>query len=671
MLATKLRRFGIALAAMVILALAPAIASAVNVDVGDGAGTVGDTVTVAVTVDDVTGLGIYAYELRITWPATRATIIAAPETGTLTDPWGPVTLNAAPGALDIAAAGAQALAGAGTLIDLTFVLGPSSGSATLSLAEVTFNEGSPAATASNGSLAISAPPAISISPNAGEILVGDSLLFSTSGGTPPYTYTSSNAGTAVFGGTDYLKGIAPGAVFAASTDDNGLMDVTTGQILIRAVALTVGAAAGMPLDTVEVPVTVTDPSAFDIRAAQFSVTYDENYLTAIDANDTGTIAAAAGWVAPVTRVGYGVIDISLAGANALAGPGALVNLRFVVDPGAGTAVRALTATAALFNEVYPALEQNGSINITGFATINVNPDMSTIVVGDQLQFSVSGATQPPLEWDVDDAGVASIDASGLLTATAAGETRVFVTDDVGATDTTDVITVCDLYVVIPDDTATTYTTLVPVAPDRPVTGMGIYGFEMTLTFNSATVRVADVTSAGTSSAAWGEPIVNTNITGRVIIVHAGSQPLSGSLPFVYLSLEPLGAGSTNLSISELRFNEGDPCALAVNGSLLVPTGIEIPGLSGATLDQNIPNPFNPSTVIRYGIADPGRVTVRIYDASGRLVRDLVDDAHAVPGAYVVRWDGTNDEGRRVASGVYFYRLDSAGTTRVRKMVVLK
>ncbi len=84
-----------------------------------------------------------------------------------------------------------------------------------------------------------------------------------------------------------------------------------------------------------------------------------------------------------------------------------------------------------------------------------------------------------------------------------------------------------------------------------------------------------------------------------------------------------------------------------------------------------PNPFNPVTTIEYALASPGRVTVRVFDAAGRLVRTLVD-GEADAGAHVVAWNGTTDDGDHVASGVYFVRMETDGGYRAsRKAVLLK
>ena len=92
------------------------------------------------------------------------------------------------------------------------------------------------------------------------------------------------------------------------------------------------------------------------------------------------------------------------------------------------------------------------------------------------------------------------------------------------------------------------------------------------------------------------------------------------------------------------------------------------------LSQNYPNPFNPTTVISYQLAaDNGPrtlVTLKIYNVLGEEVRALVRRRQG-PGYYSVRWDGNDDLGREVASGLYLCRLTAGGFTQMRKMVFLK
>jgi hypothetical protein len=83
-----------------------------------------------------------------------------------------------------------------------------------------------------------------------------------------------------------------------------------------------------------------------------------------------------------------------------------------------------------------------------------------------------------------------------------------------------------------------------------------------------------------------------------------------------------------------------------------------------------PNPFNPVTTIRYIVPDAARVHLAVYDASGRLIRTLVDGP-AAAGAHTATWHGLDDNGAAVSSGVYFLRLHSGSRVETEKVVLLK
>ncbi len=88
------------------------------------------------------------------------------------------------------------------------------------------------------------------------------------------------------------------------------------------------------------------------------------------------------------------------------------------------------------------------------------------------------------------------------------------------------------------------------------------------------------------------------------------------------------------------------------------------------LAQNAPNPFNPSTTIRYDLPRAADVTLRIYDVGGRLVRTLVQASQAA-GPHAVEWNGRDDRGAGAASGVYLYRLAADGATQQRSMTLVR
>jgi hypothetical protein len=89
-----------------------------------------------------------------------------------------------------------------------------------------------------------------------------------------------------------------------------------------------------------------------------------------------------------------------------------------------------------------------------------------------------------------------------------------------------------------------------------------------------------------------------------------------------------------------------------------------------TLRQNFPNPFNPSTTIRYYVPGKCRVRLEVYDVSGRLVARLVDRDQPA-GHYGIEWNGHDNLGKQAASGIYFCRLQAGKNVRSRKMVLIR
>ncbi len=89
-----------------------------------------------------------------------------------------------------------------------------------------------------------------------------------------------------------------------------------------------------------------------------------------------------------------------------------------------------------------------------------------------------------------------------------------------------------------------------------------------------------------------------------------------------------------------------------------------------SLQQNYPNPFNPQTTIAFSIKDRGLVTLKVYNVAGELVRTIADEQFTA-GSHTKVWDGRNDAGQPVSSGVYFYKLVSNNFTQTKKMVLLK
>lgn len=112
-----------------------------------------------------------------------------------------------------------------------------------------------------------------------------------------------------------------------------------------------------------------------------------------------------------------------------------------------------------------------------------------------------------------------------------------------------------------------------------------------------------------------------------------------------------------------KSNRESPVRIADNG-----TEQKIP--TRFALSQNFPNPFNPETNIGYDLPKAGCVRLHIYDIRGRRVKTLSDGNQAA-GSYNVSWDGTAENNKPVASGVYVYRLIAGDAVKLRKMLLLR
>jgi hypothetical protein len=107
-------------------------------------------------------------------------------------------------------------------------------------------------------------------------------------------------------------------------------------------------------------------------------------------------------------------------------------------------------------------------------------------------------------------------------------------------------------------------------------------------------------------------------------------------------------------------------------SISVPAGSPAGDLppAGPQLAQNVPNPFNPETTIAFHLPEAGPARLTIYDIGGKLVRTLVDEPRAA-GAHKAIWQGDDEAGHPVASGVYLYRLEARSYSETKRMVLVK
>jgi hypothetical protein len=176
-----------------------------------------------------------------------------------------------------------------------------------------------------------------------------------------------------------------------------------------------------------------------------------------------------------------------------------------------------------------------------------------------------------------------------------------------------------------------------------------------------------VSAVKTSEATEGYLIASRIEAGSVWVALAGAQSQhTGEAAVIEVELEAIGATTEQppMVLEEATFNGGWIQAVAVER----PSPAYEP--RDFSLSPNFPNPFNPETTLRYALPQSGSVKLTIYDMLGQEIRALVNEVQA-PGMYTVLWNGRNDHGFAVASGLYFYRIEVGNFIQTRKMTLVR
>jgi urease beta subunit len=202
----------------------------------------------------------------------------------------------------------------------------------------------------------------------------------------------------------------------------------------------------------------------------------------------------------------------------------------------------------------------------------------------------------------------------------------------------------------------------------------LYAAEIQLSYDSTLVEPVSVKKMS----AVDEMLLDSQLTSEsASVALAGTTPVTseGDIVTLVFRLRDKAKSSTNIAfrIEKLVLNETS--VKTDNQEVTVPVANNGAMPTTFGLDQNFPNPFNPSTAISYQLSAVSAVKLRIFDLLGHEIRTLVS-AEQKAGYYRVTWDGRDDVSRSVSTGVYFYRLDAMSTenghfSAVKKMMMLK
>ncbi len=331
-----------------------------------------------------------------------------------------------------------------------------------------------------------------------------------------------------------------------------------------------------------------------------------------------------------------------------------------------------------------------------FITVQSNPFQFTAEVYD----SEGNIVETEVVWSVE-GEIGEIDENGLFTPAASGDG--FVIAAVGEISAQATVLVAEIAVYgFPVQEGETFVVYGINYPLDYMNGMkvhfpeGAFSEEIVFSFTLPTFASIDDESREVN---FGKDIISAVtihvlVNGEVVSPYNFDIPIEVSIPYDIEVLNNLGIDPEDLGLFFVtdtgELDESgidnvvvDPEAGVVTGDVehfsdiavapksAVPTLVEddtIP--EGFALSQNYPNPFNPETIIPYRITETSNVKITIYNVVGQHVKTLVNEFKP-SGSYSVTWDGTDEAGRHLNSGLYFYRIQAGNSTQTRKLMLMK
>ncbi len=437
----------------------------------------------------------------------------------------------------------------------------------------------------------------------------------------------------------------------------------------NSLTLSVATIHAFPRDTVTVPIDVNIPIDSSYSSVEIQVGGFQGQMEFIQVVTEGTLIGNTGWSVQ-TNNSDSLLSIAAAGAVSITGSGDLIKITYVVPDTAQGGLIPITIESVFFNTgTIPSQLTDGGVDVLIHGDVNLNyivetgdgeilidylVNTDTLTVPQQLAANVSS-----------DSSISALDASFIFK---------FVQGLIPSLPDSMVIPANgEIFMqgaqIVPGQNVD-----VPLFLTNP---SNIFGFRLTVIYDPADLIFLDAIFPSTLDSFY--LAVNAGQSGRVMLAGAATTPISpGANSLVTLQFmvdNNFSEDSTIVELTNLRWNEDVETTNVTHATLRLTTEIQHPGTSQPTrfeLSQNYPNPFNPFTTIRYALPQSSQVKLAIFDINGSLVAMLVNEKQTA-GWHQLIWDGRNEQGRTVASGIYLLKIEIDGRqfTAVRKMVMLK
>jgi len=223
--------------------------------------------------------------------------------------------------------------------------------------------------------------------------------------------------------------------------------------------------------------------------------------------------------------------------------------------------------------------------------------------------------------------------------------------------------------------------LIPVMVSD-LTDKGVNRVDITLTVEGDVLQLKGTSRVGTLTEQWGVLVCCPCGPTTISLVTGGNEPLSGSGKLINIKFRVIGSSDDTATIhfSEFKFNDGQIPVVTKDGLFRSTCGLSVPDIweknASDVVTILVPNPFCIGMLIGYTLLTTSEIHLLIYNASGKLVRNLFDGKQA-PGYYKIHWNGNDNFNNKVPSGIYFCRIQvhtvfGAGNyTKTKKMILLK
>ena len=417
-------------------------------------------------------------------------------------------------------------------------------------------------------------------------------------------------------------------------------------------------------DTIVVPINV-ELNQIDLYAAEIHLSSFQNNIEFEDIIFEGFLTGDNNWSFVINEQEQ-VLIIGIYGSQVINQDGSLLALKFSVPNDLEETLFSIQVSHIELNELSGAIDvANGeiSINHLHFGDVTQNNDVSMMDAAEILRYLVGDVdlnNYQQVAADVTlDQSISALDAS-VIAQYAIGLIDTF--SSLGNLTGTGELSVSNNLEYLPGEILE-----IPIILNS---SDNFLSFEFEVSYDAEQLIYNDIEWSQLSTSFMLEQKFES---GSIRLVGSSTTPVDvlGILAIIKMQVsQSVDEDYIDLVIEKMRINELEPVfdvIVSVAQEVLSNDIVSVP--SQYELYQNFPNPFNPTTEIRYALAELSDVVVSVYDLKGRLMKTLISQKQPA-GLNKILWDGTDNVGKKVSAGMYLYTIEAGTFRKTKKMIML-